>query len=57
MRRVLYSEKPLTRLLITTSPKATKVTRKFFEELVGVLPGVEFVRGKELGFEMGRIAG
>jgi len=34
-----------------------RVTRNFFEELVGVFPGAEFVRRKERAFEMGRIAG
>jgi len=44
--------------LITTSPKVTKVTRNFFEELVGVFPGAEFVRRKkERGFEVDGIAG
>jgi len=45
------------KVLITTSLKAMRVTRNFFEELVGVSPGAEFVRRKERGFEMGRIAG
>jgi len=42
------------KVLITTSPKATKATRDFFEELVGVFPGAGFFRRKkERGFEMG----
>lgn len=46
------------KVLITTSPKATKVTHDFCEDLVGVFPGGEFIRrqkGKK--FEMGKIAG
>jgi len=45
------------KVLITTLLKAMRVTRNSFEELVGVFPGAEFVRRKERGFEMGRIAG
>ena len=46
------------KVLITTSPKATKVTYNFCEELVDVFPGAEFIRRKKgRGFEMGRIAG
>jgi len=46
------------KLLITTSPKATKVTYNFCEELVDIFPGAEFIRRKKgRGFEMGRIAG
>ena len=46
------------KVLITTSPKATKVTREFFEELVGIFSRAEFVRRrKERGFEVGGIAG
>lgn len=46
------------KVLITTSPKATKVTYSFCEELVDVFPGAEFIRRKKgRGFEMGRIAG
>jgi len=46
------------KVLITTSPKATKVTYGFCEELVDIFPGAEFVRRKKgRGFEMGRIAG
>lgn len=46
------------KLLITTSPKATKTTYNFCDELVGVFPGAEFIqRKKGKGFEMGRIAG
>ena len=46
------------KVLITTSPKATKVTYNFCEELVDIFPGSEFIRRKKgRGFEMGRIAG
>ncbi|KAI0923897.1 hypothetical protein AcV5_009311 [Taiwanofungus camphoratus] len=46
------------KVLITTSPKVTRVTYEFCEELVGVFPGAEFIRRKKgKGFEMGRIAG
>ena len=46
------------KILITTSPKATKATYNFCDELVGVFPGAEFIRRKKgKGFEMGRIAG
>jgi len=46
------------KVLITTSPKATKVTRNYPEELVGVFSRAEiFRRKKERGFGMGRIAG
>lgn len=46
------------KILITTSPKATKLTYDFCDELVGVFPGAEFIRRKKgKGFEMGRIAG
>ena len=46
------------KVLITTSPKATKVTYNFCEELVDIFPGAEFIRRKKgRGFEMGRIAG
>lgn len=46
------------KVLITTSPKATKITYDFCDELVGVFPGAEFIRRKKgKGFEMGRIAG
>ena len=55
--RIQADEKPLTRLLITTSPKVAKVMRNLFEELVGVFPGAEFFRRKERGSEMDRIAG
>ena len=42
---------------ITTSLKATKVTYNFYDELMDVFPGAEFVRRKKgRGFEMGRIA-
>jgi len=34
------------KVLITTSLKATRVTRKFFKELVGIFPRAEFVRRK-----------
>ncbi|KAJ8094445.1 Ribosome production factor 1 [Marasmius tenuissimus] len=46
------------KVLITTSPKASKTTYEFCDELVGVFPGAEFIRRKKgKGFEMGRIAG
>ncbi|KAJ7228258.1 anticodon-binding protein [Mycena pura] len=46
------------KILITTSPKASKATYDFCDELVGVFPGAEFVKRKKgKGFEMGRIAG
>ncbi|KZT06164.1 Brix-domain-containing protein [Laetiporus sulphureus 93-53] len=46
------------KVLITTSPKATRVTYDFCNELVNVFPGAEFIRRKKgKGFEMGRIAG
>jgi len=46
------------KVLITTSPKATRVTYEFCDELVGIFPGAEFIRRKKgKGFEMGTIAG
>ncbi|TFY77163.1 hypothetical protein EWM64_g6846 [Hericium alpestre] len=46
------------KVLITTSPKATRVSYEFCDELVGIFPGAEFHRRpKGRGFEMGRIAG
>ncbi|VDB84957.1 unnamed protein product [Peniophora sp. CBMAI 1063] len=46
------------KVLITTSPKATRVSYEFCEELVGIFPGAEFHRRpKGRGFEMGKIAG
>lgn len=46
------------KVLITTSSKATKAAFAFCEELVGVVPGSEFIRRKKnKGFEIGRIAG
>ncbi|KAM6497042.1 Anticodon-binding protein [Amanita muscaria] len=46
------------KVLVTTSPKASKTTYEFCDELVGVFPGAEFIRRKKgKGFEMGRIAG
>ncbi|KAK7062065.1 Brix domain-containing protein [Favolaschia claudopus] len=46
------------KVLITTSPKATKATYDFCDELVGIFPGAEFIRRKKgKGFEVGRIAG
>ncbi|CCM01797.1 uncharacterized protein FIBRA_03864 [Fibroporia radiculosa] len=46
------------KVLITTSPKATRTTYNFCDELVNVFPGAEFIRRKKgKGFEMGRIAG
>ena len=45
------------RVLITTSPKASKLTYEFCDELVDVIPGAEFIRRKKgKGFEIGRIA-
>ncbi|GLB41858.1 putative brix [Lyophyllum shimeji] len=47
-----------SKILITTSPKASKATYEFCDELVGVFPGAEFIRRKKgKGFELGRIAG
>lgn len=46
------------KILITTSPKASKTTYEFCDEIVGIFPGAEFIRRKKgKGFEMGRIAG
>lgn len=46
------------KILITTSPQATKTTYDFCDELVGIFPGAEFIRRKKgKGFEVGRIAG
>ncbi|KAF8623232.1 hypothetical protein AX15_006466 [Amanita polypyramis BW_CC] len=46
------------KILITTSPKATKATYDICDELVGVFPGAEFIRRKKgKGFEIGKIAG
>ncbi|TFK39912.1 anticodon-binding protein [Crucibulum laeve] len=46
------------KILITTSPKASKSTYDFCDEIVGVFPGAEFIRRKKgKGFELGRIAG
>ncbi|SJL03958.1 related to Ribosome production factor 1 [Armillaria ostoyae] len=46
------------KILITTSPKASKATYDFCDEIVGVFPGAEFIRRKKgKGFELGRIAG
>lgn len=46
------------KVLITTSPKASKSTYEFCDELVGIFPGAEFIRRKKgKGFELGRIAG
>ncbi|KAG9223803.1 hypothetical protein CCMSSC00406_0004856 [Pleurotus cornucopiae] len=46
------------KVLITTSPQASKRTYAFADELVGVFPGAHFVRRKKgKGFELGRIAG
>jgi ribosome production factor 1 len=45
------------KILLTTSPKPTRVTYAFCEDLVSVFPGAEFVRRKAgKGFELGRIA-
>ncbi|KAF4569951.1 hypothetical protein EYR36_009757 [Pleurotus pulmonarius] len=46
------------KVLVTTSPKASKRTYAFADELVGIFPGAHFVRRKKgKGFELGRIAG
>ena len=46
------------KVLNTTSPKASKAMYDFCDELVGVVPGVEYVqRKKGKGFEVGCIAG
>ena len=46
------------KVLITTSPKATRATYEFCDEIVGIFPGAEFHRRpKTRGFEMGKIAG
>ncbi|KAH9975850.1 anticodon-binding protein [Lactifluus volemus] len=46
------------KVLITTSPKATRASYEFCDELVGIFPGAEFHRRpKTRGFEMGKIAG
>jgi len=46
------------KVLVTTSPKATRATYEFCDELVGVFPGAEFhKRPKTRGFELGKIAG
>ena len=45
------------KVLITTSPKVSKATYDFCDELVGVFPGAEFIqRKKGKGFEIGWIA-
>jgi ribosome production factor 1 len=46
------------KVLITTSPKASKSTYDFCDELVGIFPGAEYIRRKKgKGFVIGRIAG
>ncbi|EIN06043.1 Brix-domain-containing protein [Punctularia strigosozonata HHB-11173 SS5] len=47
------------KVLVTTSPRATRASYEFCEELCAIFPGSEFVRRnkKSRGFEMGRIAG
>ncbi|KAI5992580.1 anticodon-binding protein [Pisolithus orientalis] len=46
------------KVLVTTSPKASRATYDFCDELVGVFPGAEYIRRKKgKGFEVGRIAG
>jgi ribosome production factor 1 len=46
------------KVLITTSPQATRTTYDFCDELVGIFPGAEFIRRKKgRGFEIGVIAG
>ncbi|KIM53935.1 hypothetical protein SCLCIDRAFT_137791 [Scleroderma citrinum Foug A] len=55
-----FTDNPHTppKVLITTSPKASKATYDFCDEIVGVFPGAEYVRRKKgKGFEVGRIAG
>jgi ribosome production factor 1 len=45
------------KVLITTSPRSTKGTYEFCEELVSIFPGAELIRRKKgKGFEIGRIA-
>jgi ribosome production factor 1 len=47
-----------SKVLITTSPLASKGTCEFCDELVGIFPGAEFIRRKKhKGFELGKIAG
>lgn len=50
---------PSCKVLITTSPKVTKATYDFCDELVGVFPDSEFVRRlrKNRAFSIGNIAG
>jgi ribosome production factor 1 len=53
------SENPMApqKLLITTSPRSTKATYEFCEELVTIFPGAQLIRRKKgKGFEIGRIA-
>lgn len=46
------------KVLVTTSPHATRASYDFCNELVNVLPGAELVRRKKgKSFEMGQIAG
>lgn len=46
------------KVLVTTSPKASKSTYDFCDELVGIFPGAEYIRRKKgKGFEIFRIAG
>ena len=46
------------KVLIITSPKASKATYDFCDEIVGMFPGTEYVwRKTGKGFEVGRIAG
>jgi ribosome production factor 1 len=46
------------KILITTSPKASKNTYDLCDELVGLFPGAEFIRRKKgKGYEIGVIAG
>jgi len=46
------------KILITTSPKAKKLTHDFCDELVGIFPGAEFFRRKKgKDFDLGKIAG
>jgi len=44
----------LPKIFVTTSPKATKVTYNFCEELMGIFSRVEFVRDEDWD---GQIAG
>jgi ribosome production factor 1 len=46
------------KVLVTTSPKATKATYHFCDELVGIFPGGEFIRRKKgRKFDLDKVAG